>query len=68
MFIETRGNDGIKLQKVPFSYAILNPSASFGGLYVPVTLPKIDALSLENAASIELFRRARGTYLVKGTK
>lgn len=44
MFIETRGNDGIKLQKVPFSYAILNPSASFGGLYVPETLPKIDAL------------------------
>ena len=50
MFIETRGNDGIKLQKVPFSYAILNPSASFGGLYVPETLPKIDALFLENAA------------------
>ena len=50
MFIETRGNDGIKPQKVPFSYAILHPSASFGGLYVPETLPKLDAHFFENAA------------------
>jgi threonine synthase len=42
MFIETRGNDGIKDEKVEFSYAIMNPSASFGGLYVPESLPKID--------------------------
>lgn len=49
MFIETRGNDGIKPQNVPFSFAILNPSASFGGLYVPETLPKIDADFLEKA-------------------
>lgn len=42
MFIETRGNDGIKPDKVPFSFAILNPSASFGGLYVPESLPSID--------------------------
>ncbi|MDR1614690.1 MAG: threonine synthase [Campylobacteraceae bacterium] len=40
MFIETRGNDGKKSAKVEFSYAILNPSASFGGLYSPETLPK----------------------------
>lgn len=39
MFIETRGNDGIKPQKVEFSDAILNPSSSFGGLYVPETIP-----------------------------
>jgi len=41
MFIETRGNDGIKKAKVSFSEAILNPSASFGGLYVPETLPNL---------------------------
>ncbi|MDD2697998.1 MAG: threonine synthase [Arcobacteraceae bacterium] len=38
-FIETRGNDGIKPVEVEFSYAILNPSASFGGLYIPKELP-----------------------------
>ena len=38
-FIETRGNDGIKATTVAFSDAILNPSASFGGLYVPESLP-----------------------------
>ncbi len=42
MFIETRGNDGKRDKKVEFSYAIMNPSASFGGLYVPESLPKID--------------------------
>jgi len=38
-FIETRGNDGERESHVNFSDAILNPSASFGGLYVPETLP-----------------------------
>ena len=41
-FIETRGNDGIKPLEVPFSEAILNPSTSFGGLYVPKQLPKLE--------------------------
>jgi threonine synthase len=41
-FIETRGNDGIKPLSVPFSDAILSPSASFGGLYVPQQLPAVD--------------------------
>jgi len=41
-FIETRGNDGVKSPEVSFSEAILNPSASFGGLYVPKELPKLD--------------------------
>ena len=41
-FIETRGNDGIKPKEVTFSEAILNPGASFGGLYVPKELPKFD--------------------------
>jgi len=41
-FIETRGNDNNRAQEVTFSEAILNPSASFGGLYVPKDLPKLD--------------------------
>jgi threonine synthase len=41
-FIETRGNDGSKPSCVPFSEAILSPSASFGGLYVPERLPNLD--------------------------
>jgi threonine synthase len=41
-FIETRGNqEGFK-KEVTFSEAILSPSASFGGLYVPKNLPKLD--------------------------
>lgn len=41
MFIETRGNDGVRPAKVEFSDAILNPSSSFGGLYVPETIPAL---------------------------
>ncbi|MGM0518821.1 MAG: threonine synthase [Campylobacterota bacterium] len=41
-FTETRGNDGLKPKEISFSEAILNPSASFGGLYVPSNLPKLD--------------------------
>jgi threonine synthase len=41
-FIETRGNDKQKPKEVEFSFAIKNPSASFGGLYVPKTLPSLD--------------------------
>ncbi|NOQ31529.1 MAG: threonine synthase [Helicobacteraceae bacterium] len=40
-FIETRGNDGIHPTKVTFSEAILNPIASFGGIYVPEELPTL---------------------------
>ncbi|AZL53299.1 threonine synthase [Aliarcobacter skirrowii] len=40
-FIETRGNDGVKPLEVSFSEAILNPSSSFGGLYVPKNLPNL---------------------------
>src|SRR5210317_1136275 len=46
-FIETRGNDGKRLAKVPFSQAILNPMASFGGLYVPEQLPELGMSFLE---------------------
>ncbi len=41
-FIETRGNDGEKSTSVTFSEAILSPSASYGGLYVPESLPALD--------------------------
>jgi len=46
-FIETRGNNGVKPTKVNFSEAILNPSASFGGIYVPEFLPSFDSPFLE---------------------
>jgi threonine synthase len=47
-FIETRGNDGIKPVEVPFSEAILNPSTSFGGLYVPKHLPNLEDNFIQN--------------------
>ena len=40
-FIETRGNDGKRPSSVTFSQAILNPMSSFGGLYVPESLPQL---------------------------
>ena len=41
-FIQTRGEDKNFDTEVSFSQAILNPSASFGGLYVPKSFPQID--------------------------
>ncbi len=46
-FIETRGNDGQHPKSVTFSEAILSPIASFGGLYVPETLPQLGQEFLE---------------------
>lgn len=40
-FIQTRGYDETKPKTVSFSEAILAPIASFGGLYVPQTLPEL---------------------------
>ena len=40
-FIQTRGVDTNKKEKVTFSEAILDPIASFGGLYVPEKLPEL---------------------------
>ena len=40
-FIQTRGFDESKPKTVTFSQAILAPIASFGGLYVPETLPQL---------------------------
>jgi len=64
MFIETRGNDGHKPEKVAFSYAILNPSASFGGLYVPETLPKLNA-DFFNKAQNQNYKEIAKTILLK---
>ncbi|RXJ96938.1 threonine synthase [Arcobacter sp. AHV-9/2010] len=50
-FIETRGNDGVKPLEVSFSEAILNPSSSFGGLYVPKNLPNLGENFIENHIS-----------------
>lgn len=50
-FTETRGNDGSKPSSVQFSEAILSPSASFGGLYVPEALPSLDTNFLEGHLS-----------------
>ena len=40
-FIQTRGIDNIKPAKATFSEVILDPIASFGGLYVPEELPNL---------------------------
>ncbi|MGV6859535.1 MAG: threonine synthase [bacterium] len=40
-FTETRGNDGQSPASVTFSQAILQPMSSFGGLYVPESLPRL---------------------------
>ena len=50
-FIETRGNDGTRPYNVSFSQAILNPIASFGGLYVPLKLPDLGQVFLEKHVS-----------------
>ncbi|MCK5294225.1 MAG: threonine synthase [Arcobacteraceae bacterium] len=47
-FIETRGNDGVNPKEVEFSYAILNPIASFGGLYIPKELPQLGEDFIKN--------------------
>lgn len=50
-FIETRGNDGSHAQTVSFSHAILNPIASFGGLYSPESLPRLSNVFLQSHLS-----------------
>ena len=41
-FIQTRGNADKRDETVSFSQAILSPSASFGGLYVPEEIPQME--------------------------
>jgi threonine synthase len=40
-FIESRGNDGKRPASVSFSDAILAPICSFGGIYIPESLPEL---------------------------
>ncbi|MEJ2316534.1 MAG: threonine synthase [Gammaproteobacteria bacterium] len=47
-FIETRGNDGSRPEKVSFSEAMLSPMSSFGGIYVPESLPLLGLSFLES--------------------
>lgn len=47
-FIESRGNDGLKAIEVSFSEAILSPSASFGGLYIPKKIPSFNINKLQS--------------------
>ena len=46
-FIQTRGIDPSKPETVTFSQAILDPIASFGGLYVPEKLPELGEAFLQ---------------------
>lgn len=48
MFISSRGGE----KKVSFSQAILNPSAEFGGLFVPEKLPYFDKNFLQKALNL----------------
>jgi len=50
-FIETRGNEVGFKSAVTFSEAILSPSASFGGLYVPESFPAFDASFFDKTLS-----------------
>ena len=58
-FIESRGNDGARPSTVSFSTAILNPMASFGGLYVPETLPELGIAFLNKHLSSDYKALAR---------
>ena len=46
-FSESRGNDGRREARVPFSSAILSPVASFGGIYSPEPLSPLPLSFLE---------------------
>ncbi len=50
-FIETRGNQEGFAKEVTFSQALLSPSASFGGLYVPKSLEAFDASFFDKSLS-----------------
>ena len=54
MLVETRGNDGIRAKMSDFFSAVLNPEASFGGLWSLESLPKIDLETIKNLNYNEL--------------
>lgn len=61
MLVETRGNDGTRKDRSDFFSAILNPKASFGGLWTPKSLPKLNLSEIENlsysALSVHIFKK-----------
>ncbi len=57
-FIETRGTAEGFAPKVSFSYAIQHPSASYGGLYVPESLPLLDERFFEENKSVAYMQLA----------
>ena len=59
-FIETRGNDGQRPEKVSFSQAILSPISSFGGIYSPESLPDLGANFLNKHLSSSYKMLAKG--------
>ncbi|MGE0738931.1 threonine synthase, partial [Sulfurimonas sp.] len=64
-FIQTRGCDATRAKSVTFSEAILNPIASFGGLYVPENLPELGEAFLNehlNASYKELAAAMLGRF------
>jgi len=66
-FIQTRGIDTNKPETVTFSEAILSPIASFGGLYVPETLPDLGEAFLQkhlNSSYKELAKDMLDTFAI----
>ncbi|PAF42441.1 threonine synthase [Helicobacter sp. 11S02596-1] len=55
-FIQTRGSDNFHPQKADFEDVILNPGASFGGLYTLEHIPQVDFSSLVNLDYAELLK------------
>ncbi len=51
-FVQTRGNDGKNLKKITFPEAIKSPSADFGGLFVPESLPYMDKKFLKECVCL----------------
>ena len=67
LFTETRGNDGQHAETVPFSLAILNPLASYGGLYSPQKLPDLNQEFLKshlNSSYKELAREVLNRFQI----
>ncbi len=54
ILVETRGNDGVRGVRSDFFSAVLNPEASFGGLWSLESLPKIDLEAIKNLNYNEL--------------
>ena len=65
-FIETRGNDGQRPSSISFSEAILSPMSSFGGIYVPESLPDLGTDFLQNHLNADYKTLARDVLAAFG--